>query len=381
MQHPLLVEAAGVLGVAGPDAPAAEIEKAFKKLAVQWHPDRNPDRMAEATARFAEISAARDLLLDPPPLPLPSAQAQPAPAEADASLRKFEGDVTAAVADGTLAGVIAEELFASHKLWVVWHCRSCGLVCCRVRKEKYSCLCGHRLSGHDAGRGFRCASAGCACRRFEWAVQVGYETLKCRCKHVAALHTPPAQAGGAWRCTKPGCGCAAFSSPYKCNCGHDWAEHSCKFVEQYITPRCREWVAGGLRRETVALANRFRARSAAERAAFVRRANAAREAGAPSFKALVRQQAYERGEVAPSGTGRPTGAAARGAGSTTGGEAAGVSAATSEMARGGPLVSSSCVEGVQCAPCSGDAGAARDAGQRGNDMQGTCSEHGEDPPQ
>jgi len=27
-----------------------------------WHPDRNPENVKEATQRFAEISAARDLL-------------------------------------------------------------------------------------------------------------------------------------------------------------------------------------------------------------------------------------------------------------------------------------------------------------------------------
>ena len=38
------------------------------------------------------------------------------------------------------------------------------------------------------------------------------------------------------------------------------------------TERCREWVAGGLRGETVALAKKFRQRSMAERVAFVQRA-------------------------------------------------------------------------------------------------------------
>ena len=42
------------------------VASAFKRLAVKWHPDRNPDNVKEATQRFAEISAARDLLLDLP---------------------------------------------------------------------------------------------------------------------------------------------------------------------------------------------------------------------------------------------------------------------------------------------------------------------------
>ena len=56
-------EACSVLGVAE-DADADAIAAAFKALAMKWHPDRNKDNVEEATARFAELSAARDLLLD-----------------------------------------------------------------------------------------------------------------------------------------------------------------------------------------------------------------------------------------------------------------------------------------------------------------------------
>ena len=60
-------------------------------------------------------------------------------------------------------------------------------------------------------------------------------------------------------------------------------------MRKVYAERAREWVAGGLRGECVALANKFRARSAAERAAFVHRANAARAAGLPSWKAMQYQ--------------------------------------------------------------------------------------------
>ena len=64
--------------------------------------------------------------------------------------------------------------------------------------------------------------------------------------------------------------------------------------------RGREWVAGGLRGECVALANKFRARSMAERASFVARANAAKAAGFPSWKALQRERAmHEKFGTAP----------------------------------------------------------------------------------
>src|SRR5579883_44696 len=45
------------------DATADEIKKAHRKLAMQYHPDRNPgDKQAEA--RFKEIQAAYDVLSD-----------------------------------------------------------------------------------------------------------------------------------------------------------------------------------------------------------------------------------------------------------------------------------------------------------------------------
>jgi molecular chaperone DnaJ len=51
------------LGV-GKDASEDEIKKAYRKLARQYHPDRNPDDKA-AEEKFKEISAAHDVLADP----------------------------------------------------------------------------------------------------------------------------------------------------------------------------------------------------------------------------------------------------------------------------------------------------------------------------
>ena len=51
-----------ILGV-GPKADAREAKRAYRRLAMQWHPDRNDD--PTATARFQEIqSAYRRLLAD-----------------------------------------------------------------------------------------------------------------------------------------------------------------------------------------------------------------------------------------------------------------------------------------------------------------------------
>ena len=46
------------------NAPASEIKKAYRKLALKWHPDKNPDCQEDATKKFKEISEAYEVLSD-----------------------------------------------------------------------------------------------------------------------------------------------------------------------------------------------------------------------------------------------------------------------------------------------------------------------------
>ena len=46
------------------DANENDIKKSYRKLAMKYHPDRNPDNKEECEAKFKEISEAHNILSD-----------------------------------------------------------------------------------------------------------------------------------------------------------------------------------------------------------------------------------------------------------------------------------------------------------------------------
>ena len=52
-----------ILGV-DKNADDDQLKKAYRKMAVKWHPDKNQDKKEKAEAKFKEIGEAYDVLSD-----------------------------------------------------------------------------------------------------------------------------------------------------------------------------------------------------------------------------------------------------------------------------------------------------------------------------
>ena len=114
----------------------------------------------------------------------------------------------------------APNIIFKDKLEVIWTCNHCKRECIPVRGES-RCLCGHRYKEHK-GKNFSCSHHGCKCRKFFFVVAEGAWILRCRCKHKHIDHDPVTL-----KCKKRNCkACTGFDSPWVCNCGHPWSEHT-----------------------------------------------------------------------------------------------------------------------------------------------------------
>lgn len=83
-----------VLGVAR-TATADEIKKAYRKLAIKWHPDKNKEREGQATERFKAISEAYEVLSNAEKRRLYDLSAYPS---ADGGMRRSGSNAAAAQA-------------------------------------------------------------------------------------------------------------------------------------------------------------------------------------------------------------------------------------------------------------------------------------------
>ena len=149
---------------------------------------------------------------------------------------------------------------AVKKYKCLWECKNCNIKCFPTTSES-RCICGHRLRNHNKSiskdiQRHSCSEKNCGCKAFKYIPAEGSWMLRCRCKRKAIEHsyigmyvccvnddynihtlshcysyTAP------YKSTKPplqGVVCSGFNSPWVCNCGCSYNDHSQKFIELQV---------------------------------------------------------------------------------------------------------------------------------------------------
>lgn len=89
------------------DASDLDLKKAYRRKALQYHPDKNPDNVEEATTIFAEIRAAYEVLSDPQERAWYDSHKEQILSDAPLNPNDEDDDY---VVDSTVTGVTTEEL-------------------------------------------------------------------------------------------------------------------------------------------------------------------------------------------------------------------------------------------------------------------------------
>lgn len=232
-----------VLGLQ-PGCTAKDVNRAYKRLALIWHPDKNPGDDAEkAKGKFQAIARARECLLSSRLLGASPTVSRPAASRGGGSMggpwsrraaagrpspkKRREG--------GDAAAECSPETAHPSPMFAAWMCGACEMhnigsspgACsgpCFRATSSTKCFCGHSFEAHGEptqggtrGGKLRCSEIGCLCAQFSY-VPPG---ATCTCGHSSSEH----DAALHHSCEAKGCSCMTFHSPGACHCGHNWVCH------------------------------------------------------------------------------------------------------------------------------------------------------------
>ena len=266
------------------------VDAAYRKAALATHPDRGGTEeefhaVAEAKAvLFLEIETGKPISKEEELGDGASGGAQPSAPRHCWAGAKYDVPSTQSplsplrqmgkpIDMGTVSVDDIVRLWRHRQIQCVWRCEECDAVCCRVRREKFRCVCGHTLREHDPAKGFACRcqakkvahssavhKGDCRCKAFHFLVSHGAWTVKCRCKHDHWAHDPKTL-----ECRRCGVdavgGCDDGWNPsFQCHCGHTCGSHRTAFVHGHLGEGHRDWVVSGVRLECARQAEKFRAR-------------------------------------------------------------------------------------------------------------------------